>query len=92
MLVCSPAALAGHRCPALVNLRRAWASSGSQTERGVRARADDPVLYDLERLADLLEQYFHPSNTGSCARRRASALPGCRAALPCFNLIHVAHV
>ena len=29
--------------------------------------AEDPVLDDLERLADLLEQYFHPSNTGSCA-------------------------
>ena len=25
------------------------------------------MLDDLERLADLLEQYFHPSNTGSCA-------------------------
>ena len=27
----------------------------------------DPALQGLEHLADLLEQYYHPSNTGSCA-------------------------
>lgn len=33
----------------------------------VDGASDDTALAQLERLGDLLEQYFHPSNNGSSA-------------------------
>ena len=56
----------------------------SQAPAAAAGSEGDEVLARLQRLVNLLESYFHPSNTGQCAPCSAFPLAMCKARSRCI--------